>query len=112
MQYALLVYGNETAFEKAPPDAREAIMKDFGAFAVATQKTGKCRGGEAFQPTRTATTVRAQEGRVIMSDGPFGETKEQLGGFFLIDAANLDEAMEIAAGVPSVRIGGSIEIGP
>ena len=112
MQYALLVYGNETASEKAPPAARDAITKDFDAFTAAILKAGKYRGGEALQRTRTATTVRTREGRVITSDGPFGETKEQLGGFFLIDAANLDEAMDIAARVPSVRAGGSVEIRP
>jgi uncharacterized protein YndB with AHSA1/START domain len=112
MQYALLIYGNEADAEKAPPAAREAILRDFDAFTVSILKAGKLRGGEALQPTPTATSVRFKDGRLVTTDGPFGQTKEQLGGFYLIDASNLDDALEIASRVPSVRAGGTVEIRP
>jgi hypothetical protein len=112
MQYALLIYGDEIAAEKAPPAAKEAIMRDFAAFTASILTAGKYRGGEAFRPTATATTLRLNEGRVSIGDGAVRSTTGQLGGFYLVDARNLDEAMEIAARVPSVRFGGTVEIRP
>ena len=112
MQYALLIYGNEAAAEKAPVAAKEAIMKDFDAFTASILKAGKFRGGEASQPTATATTLRRSDDRIGASDGPFAQTCEQLGGLYLIEAKNLDEAMEIASRVPSVQFGGAVKIRP
>jgi hypothetical protein len=112
MQYALLIYGNEAAAENAPAATSDAIMRDFDAFTASILKAGKFRGGQAFQPTATATTVRMTDERAAATDGPFAQTREQLGGFYLIEARNLDEAMEIASRVPSVRFGGAVEIRP
>jgi len=112
MQYALLIYGNEATAEKAPPAAKDAMMKNFDAFTASILKAGKFRGGEAFQPTANATTMRLRDERVAATDGPFAQTREQLGGFYLIEARNLDEAMEIASSVPSVQFGGAVEIRP
>jgi hypothetical protein len=112
MQYALLIYANEAAAESAPAGAKEAIMKGFDAFTASILKAGKFRGGEAFQPTATATTVRLRDQRAAAADGPFAQTREQLGGFYLIEARNLDEAIEIASRVPSVQFGGAVEIRP
>ncbi|MGA7121395.1 MAG: YciI family protein [Polyangiaceae bacterium] len=112
MQYALLIYGNEAAAEEAPAAAKEAMMKEFDVFTASILKAGKFRGGEAFQPTATATTVRLSKERVIATDGPFAKTREQLGGFYLVEARNLDEAMEIAGRIPAVRYGSAVEIRP
>ena len=76
------------------------------------QKSGKMLGGEALQPTSTATTVRATESRTLTSDGPFAETKEQLGGYYIIDANDLDEAIERAVEMPHIAEGGTVEVRP
>ncbi len=112
MQYALLIYGNEAAAETTPAATKDEIMKAFDAFTASILRAGKFRGGEAFQPTTTATTVRLSKERVSATDGPFAQTREQLGGFYLIEARDLDEAMETASRVPSVRFGGAVEIRP
>ena len=112
MQYLLLIYGNEAALEKATPEQGKAMMKEFDDFTQSIVKSGSFRAGERLQRTRAATTVRMTAGKVVTSDGPFAETKEQLGGYYLVEAKDLDEAIHIAQRVPSVRFGGSIEIRP
>ena len=104
--YLLLIYENEKRWEKGY-DPEE--LKEYGAFGK--EFGGKLRGGHALQPTKTATTVRVREGKPLVTDGPFAETKEQLGGFYLLEAKDLDEAIAIAGKIPAARYG-TIEIRP
>ena len=110
MRYLLLIYTPEAA-QPPSPEATEAEMKAYGAFTRDIQERGLMKAGEALEPTSTATTVRVQDGRTVTTDGPFAETKEALGGFYLIDARDLDEAIEVAARIPAAKRG-SIEVRP
>ena len=87
------------------------MMKEYGDFTQSIVKSGNMRAGDALQPTSTATTVRVRDGKTLSTDGPFAETKEQLGGYYLIEAKDLDEATKIAARIPGARTG-SIEVRP
>ena len=111
MQYLLLIYDNEAKMKTATPADTAAMQKAYGEFTASIVKSGNMKAGDALQPTSTATTVRVREGKTLSTDGPFAETKEQLGGYYLIEAANLDEAIKIAARVPSAAYG-SIEVRP
>ena len=106
MQYLLLIYDNETRWSKGY-DAAE--MQQYGAFG--TEFANSIRGGNALQPTGTALTVRVRDGKPITTDGPFAETKEQLAGFYLVEAKDRDEAARIAAKIPGAKTG-SIEVRP
>jgi hypothetical protein len=109
MKYAVLIYAEPDAHEALGPQEFEAM---FGEYMALTQDP-RCIGNGQLQPVATATTVRVQDGRTLTTDGPFADTKEVLGGFYLIEAANLDEAIEFASRVPAARIpGGSIEVRP
>ena len=109
MKYALLIYTTEASREQAPPDVVDRMYEAYTKFG---QEFGpKIQGGEELRPTPTATTVRVQEDEVVTTDGPFAETKEQLGGFYIVDAQDLDEAIQIAAAIPSASRG-SIEVRP
>ncbi|MEA2612398.1 MAG: hypothetical protein QOI52_357 [Chloroflexota bacterium] len=110
MQYALLIYTEEPTEE--PP--AEAMAKELAAYDVFTKhvtERGAMRAGEALQPIASATTVRVRDGQTIATDGPFAETKEVLGGFYLVEAADLDEAIAYAAMIPGA-VHGSIEVRP
>jgi hypothetical protein len=111
MRYLCLIYENEKAWESSPPAESEAVMEEYFRFTADIQKNGKYLAGEALQPTASATTVRVRNGKVSTTDGPFAETKEQLGGFYLIEATDLNDAIQIASRIPSARHG-SIEIRP
>ena len=111
MRYVCLIYENEKAWETMPPAESEAIMNEYFGFTEDIRKNGKYVAGEALQPTGTATTVRVRNGKVSTTDGPFVETKEQLGGFYLIEAKDLNEAIQVAARIPSARLGG-VEVRP
>ena len=111
MRYLCLIYENEKAFETLPPAESEAIIGEYFQFTDDIRKNGKYVAGEALHPTASATTVRVRNGKVSTTDGPFAETKEQLGGFYLIEARDLNEAIQVAAKIPSARIG-SIEVRP
>ena len=111
MRYLLLIYADERAPAK-PQDEQAAVMDAWFKYSGAFQQSGKMLGGEALQPTATATTVRLAAGKTLISDGPFAETKEQLGGYFLIDATDLDEAIEWASKMPHLPEGGSVEARP
>jgi hypothetical protein len=111
MQYMLLIYDNEKMWPSMSEKERNALMGEYYAFTEETKKSGKYVAGDALQPTSTATTVRVREGKRLTTDGPFAETKEQLGGYYLINAKDLDEAMTIAAKIPGARFG-SIEVRP
>lgn len=111
MRYLLLIYSNEAEGMQQTPTQQEAEMQAYGAFTAEVQKTGVFRSGEALLPAAQTTTVRMQQGRLTTTDGPFAETKEQLGGFYELDCANLDEAIQWAAKIPGAQKG-SIEIRP
>ena len=111
MKYLCLIYENEKNWETMAPAESEAIMNEYFSFTGNIQKNGKYVAGEALQPTATATTVRVRNGKVSTTDGPFAETKEQLGGFYLIEAQDLNDAIQVAAKIPSARLG-SIEVRP
>lgn len=108
MQYALMIYA-EPGYLEALPDADQAAAR---AEFEALRQDARYAGGTWLQPAETATCVRVAGGRTLMTDGPFADTKEVLGGFALIEAANLDEAIELAARVPPVRYGGTVEVRP
>ena len=111
MKYLCLIYENEKAWESMPQDQANAIMGEYFAFTDEGRKSGKILGGEALEPTHTATTVRVRNGKVSTTDGPFVETKEQLGGFYLVEAKDLNEAIQVAAKIPGARQG-AIEVRP
>ena len=109
MQYALLIYGDEIADANATQQEQEAVYAAYNAFGK--DFAAKIAGGEALLATNTATTVRLRDGKTLTTDGPFAETKEQLGGFYLVNASDLDEAIQIAARIPGAA-NGSIEVRP
>ena len=112
MQYLLLIYNEETNWrETATPEEVDARLKPWFEYTDWLREKGWYVGANPLQPTATATTVRPADGGTITTDGPFAETKEQLGGFYLIEAADLDEAIRVAAKVPSAGYG-SIEVRP
>jgi hypothetical protein len=111
MQYMLLIYDNEKAFANLSRDQLGRVMQDYGEFTQGIVKSGHFRAGSQLQPTSTATTVREKSGQAVTVDGPFAETKEQLGGYYLVECKDLDEALAIAKRIPSVR-SGSIEVRP
>ena len=110
MRYLLQIYsGPATAeYERLSADEQDAIV---GEFRAISESPGVI-GGEQLQPTETATTVRVQDGQALLTDGPFLDAKEHLGGYYLVEADELDEALEIAARIPSARMGGAIEVRP
>ena len=111
MRYLLLIYTQEAEEIEATPAEQEAVMDAYFAFSKEVREAGAMLSGEELQPTTTATTVRVREGKTLTSDGPFAETKEQLGGFYMLECPNLDEAIEWAAKIPGAKRG-SIEIRP
>jgi hypothetical protein len=106
MQYLVLIYESESRFANGYPEAEFA---EYGAFGK--KHASAIKGGNALQPTATAKTVRMRDSKTLTTDGPFAETKEQLGGYYLIEAASIDEAASIASGIPAARYG-SIEVRP
>ncbi len=110
MRYLLLIYTPEPT-ESATDDVMLDELDAYNAYTQATVDNGSFRAGEALQPTSTATTVRVRDGRTMTTDGPYAETKEQLGGFYLVECASLDEAIESAARIPGAKRG-AIEIRP
>ena len=111
MQYLLLIYDAEKALAALPEAEQQQIHTDYVTFTKEINASGHNKGGDALQPVHTATTVRVRDGKLAITDGPFAETREQLGGYYLIEAKDLDEATQIAARIPSAKYG-SIEIRP
>ncbi len=111
MQYMLLIYGDEVKEAGRSPAAQEAIMKAYYAFGDSVRSRNAMVAGEALHPTATATTVRVRGGKTMTTEGPFAETKEQLGGFYIVECKDLDEAIEFAAKIPGAA-GGSVEVRP
>jgi hypothetical protein len=111
MKYLCLIYEDEKSWASTPKEESDAIMNEYFSFTDDIRKSGHYVSGDALQPTETATTVRVRNGKISTTDGPFVETKEQLGGYYLIGARDLNEAIAIAARIPAARSGG-IEIRP
>ena len=111
MQYVLLIHAAESRFATMTREAGEAVMQAYGAFTRELFATGRAGDCAALEPTHTATTVRVRQGRRTVQDGPFAETREQLGGYYLVEAKDLDEARAIAARIPSA-LWGSVEVRP
>ena len=113
MQYMILIYGDEKRFATMAgnPEAQKQMYAAFGKYGADMRAAGVLRGGAELKPTQTATTVRLKDGKTIATDGPFAETKEQLGGYYLIDVSDLDQAVKWAARCPAAE-GGSIEVRP
>jgi hypothetical protein len=111
MKYLCLVYYEEKQVYGMPSDEWDSLVGECLAYGDRVRASGRYLGGEALQPVETATTVRVRDGKVSVTDGPFAETKEQLAGFYLIDATDLNEAIQVAAKIPPARHG-SIEVRP
>jgi hypothetical protein len=111
MQYLLLINDEEKIWESLPEDERNAMYAEYGRYTEELQTRGLLVGANQLQPSSTATTVSVRDGETIVTDGPFAETKEVLGGYYLIDVETLDEALEWAAKIPSARYG-HIEVRP
>jgi hypothetical protein len=112
MKYLLTIYGDESRrWQDMPEEEGKRIMDAYWAFGDEAEKAGVLLGGEGLQPTATATTVRVRDGERLNTDGPFAETKEQLGGFYLVECKDLDEAIDWAAKIPGAETG-SVEVRP
>jgi hypothetical protein len=111
MKYLCLIYDEEKKLESMPKSDADAFMGEYFTFTDTIKKSGQYIAGEALQPVQTATTIRIRNGKISTTDGPFAETKEQLGGFYMINARDLNEAIQVASKIPSARIG-SIEVRP
>ena len=111
MQYLLLIYNAESEWDAMSEAEAGKMQQEFGAFTQDIIASGNYKGGNRLHPTSKATTVRVENGKTLVTDGPFAETKEQLGGYYLIEAADLDEATALAARIPSARTG-PVEVRP
>jgi hypothetical protein len=111
MKYLLTIYGDESNWENASPEDVKPVLDAYDAFTREATERGAFLGGEGLQPTQTATTVRVRDDERILTDGPFAETKEQLGGYYLLDCKDLDEAIEFAGKIPGA-VTGCVEVRP
>jgi hypothetical protein len=111
MRYLLTIYGDESGFGDVTPEEGAQVMAAYEAFGRETTEAGAFISGEGLQPTAMATTVRVRDGERMLTDGPFAETREQLGGYYLLECANLDEAIGWAAKIPGAATG-SVEVRP
>jgi hypothetical protein len=111
MKYLCLIYEDESVWEKMPKAEAEKVLGEYFAFTDEIRKSGNHIAGDALQPTHTAATVRVRNGKVSTTDGPFAETKEQLGGYYLIEARDLNEAIQLASRIPGARMG-CVEVRP
>src|SRR6266550_1496275 len=111
MKYALLIYGDEKERAAVPSDERQTIYEEYDKFANELVERGVMRGGDELADSPAATTVRVRDGQQLVTDGPFAETKEQLGGYFLVEVDDLDTAIELASKIPGARHG-SVEVRP
>jgi hypothetical protein len=111
MQYLLMIYTNEQQFMALGQAALGKLSAEYTEYTKSIVQGGQFKGGERLRPASTASTVRVRDGKTVITDGPFAETREQLGGFYLVEAKNLDEALGLAARIPGSRYG-SIEVRP
>ena len=112
MQYLLLCCFDEKQWENIPESQRDRIMQEYGALLQSLDKSGQHVASGKLQPTSSATTIRDENGKPAITDGPFAETKEQLGGYHLIECSDLDEAISIAKRIPTIPFGGTVEVRP
>jgi len=111
MQYMCLIYSDESTWQDMPEDERNAVYGEYMTFTQSIRDSGNHVAGDALQSISTATSVRVRNGEALVTDGPFAETKEQLGGYYLVEAKDVDEALKIAQRIPSARYG-TIEVRP
>ncbi len=111
MKYLCLLYEDERLWTKMSPDEAGGVLGEYGAFTEGIRTSGHFVGGEPLEPTHTATTVRVRNGKLSTTDGPFAETREQLGGYYLIDAQDLNDAIQVASRIPAAKTG-SVEVRP
>jgi hypothetical protein len=111
MRYALLICADEKAVAALSAEESQAASNEYLAFGEEMEERGVLQAGERLRPTTDATTVRVRDGEVLTADGPFAETKEQMGGFYLVDCKDIDEAIEVASKIPGARIG-TVEVRP
>jgi hypothetical protein len=111
MLYMLLIYANESEWASFSESAQAEVMRQHDRLETDLRQAGKYKGCAALQPTGNSTTVRVRSGKAVVTDGPYAETKEQFGGYYLVDARDLDDAIAIAARIPTAR-NGSIEVRP
>jgi hypothetical protein len=111
MKYLCLIYDDEKAMAAMPKHEIEGIIRDYGTFTETVKANGQYLASHRLQPIHTASTVRVRHGKVSSTDGPFAETKEQLGGFYLLEARDLNDAIQVASKIPSARTG-SVEVRP
>ena len=111
MNYLCLIYSDENRWDALSKTEHEKMMGEYFEYTESIRKSGHYVGGNPLQSTRTATTIRIRDGKTSTSDGPFAETKEQLGGYYLIEAKDLNEAIQVASRIPGARYG-SIEVRP
>jgi hypothetical protein len=111
MQYLLMIYANEREMAALGEAALTAMSQEYAEFTKSIVQGGNLKAGDRLRPVSTASTVRVRNGKAVITDGPFAETREQLGGYYLVEAKNLDEALALAARIPSARHG-SIEVRP
>jgi hypothetical protein len=111
MKYMLLIHDDERAFQSLSEADRQAVYAEYRKFSEQITASGNYLSGSELQPTSAATTVRVRDGKRLVTDGPFAEAREQLGGYYLIEAKDLDEALAVAARIPSARTG-TIEVRP
>ena len=111
MKYLCLIYSDETQWPKLPKEDTEKLMAEYREFTIDVTKNGQYVDGNRLHPTTAATTVRIRNGKLSTTDGPFAETKEQLGGYFMLEARDLNEAIQLAARIPAARHG-SVEVRP
>jgi hypothetical protein len=111
MRFLCLIYEDEKAWQKMSQADMEKGMREYGAFTDSIKKAGQYIGGEALQPTNTAQSVRLRNGKISASDGPYVETKEQLGGYYLINAKDIKDAVQVAARIPGAKHG-TVEVRP
>lgn len=111
MRYALLIHEDESCYATMPPEEHQAILDTYARLKEDMEKAGVFLGANRLRPTTTATSLRVRSGRSLVTDGPFAETKEQLGGLILIDVKDLDEALKWAARIPGAHVG-TIEVRP
>ena len=111
MQYLLLIYRNEAELGHMTADDRKKMTAEYGVFTQSIIQSGHFKAGDGLQPTTTATSVRVRDGKIMTTDGPFAETREQLGGYYLVEAKDLDTALGVAARIPGAKTG-TIEVRP